>query len=301
VHATPDRTVRLLSSGVPFASVPMGAGWRIDGCASPTPRARMPGPPPAASSRRRLTLGLTGALVPGRPDTLGVTTARPVRFGRTGLVLTSVAGSVQGLVRQAPKPQADRLRAVGLAGRHGAVEDPPSPRRHGYLQDRRTGRVRSSGRRLRSRRAAPERVLFPSAAAGELDARSRCPAWPLRGRHRGDHGPKAADRDPAACPVGARAARRRRSRGITEQGAAGFADVCVKPAGAAPRHRGRLRPRLEEARIAAVARRRRGGSRRRVTRCSSPTPGRARAPRGRACACAPPPGRSTTRRPRVPT
>ena len=143
VHATADRSLRLLADGASVAGIPLGAGWRIEGLRL----AYTPDTDSWTAGGGVVTpvfgLGVTGPISAGRPDALGVTTTRPVAFGRTGLVLSSVEGSLQGLLRAGAEAERDRLGPMGLAGGDGARGLAPRGRRHRQLHPGRPGRLRA--------------------------------------------------------------------------------------------------------------------------------------------------------------
>jgi hypothetical protein len=229
VHATADRSLRLLADGASVAGIPLGAGWRIEGLRL----AYTPDTDSWTAGGGVVTpvfgLGVTGAISAGRPDALGVTTTRPVAFGRTGLVLSSVEGSLEGLLAQAPK------LIVTASGRWGSPE--VMELGGSRLEVGATGSFTLAGPVVFGRRDGGlvtgalrlRRAFFPNAAAGELDAAIALPGVALRGRTAVT---MSAQRLTAAGGV-AGWVRGLRSAGgravVSERGAAGFTDVCVRP------------------------------------------------------------------------
>ncbi|HEV8153149.1 MAG TPA: hypothetical protein VGP78_09460, partial [Solirubrobacteraceae bacterium] len=175
-----------------------------------------------------LRLGLTGPLTPGRADALGLTTAGPVRISRTGFVLSSVQGSLQGLLQQSPKltfTAAGRWGAAGGLLFRGARVDIGVNGDAVFTGPVVFGREGDSVRGDLSLTHA----LDPRAATGRLDAAVALPGVALRGRTAVT---MSADRLTATGGVSGwvRGLRSSGARAvISERGVAGFADICVKP------------------------------------------------------------------------
>ena len=229
VHATADRSVRLLADGVGVAPITLRGGWRIEGLRLAYAPATDSWTVAGGIVTNALRLGLTGPLTPGRTDALGVTTAGPVRIRQTGFVLSSVQGSLQGLLQQSPKlalTAAGRWGAPGVLSFRGARLDIGVTGDAGF-----SGPVvfgRGEGGSV-SGDLSLARALDPRAATGRLDAAIALPGIALRGRTA-----VTMSRDRLTATGGVSGwVRGLRSAGgravLSERGVAGFADVCIRP------------------------------------------------------------------------
>lgn len=97
VHGSSPAPVRVLGGAVSFPDVDFGSGWKVSGLRLAYASADDTWTAGGGFAVPGLGLDVSGSLVRGQLNGLGVTVTRDVPLGPSGFILSSVTGSVEGL------------------------------------------------------------------------------------------------------------------------------------------------------------------------------------------------------------
>ena len=118
IHGTSGSAVRLLGGTVKFGELPLGA-WKISGLSLTYAEATDTWTAAGGFATPAFGLDVTGSLVKGRLNSIGVSVSRDVPLGQTGFILSSVGGSIEGLAEPPLK------LALTASGRWGSLPGAP--------------------------------------------------------------------------------------------------------------------------------------------------------------------------------
>lgn len=115
IHGSSPAAVRLLGGDVQFGEFDLGGGWKISGLKLAYAEATDTWTASGGFATPAFGVDVSGSLVKGQLDSIGLSVSRDVPIGTTGFILSSVGGSVSGLVNPPLKI------ALTASGRWGGV------------------------------------------------------------------------------------------------------------------------------------------------------------------------------------
>jgi hypothetical protein len=119
IHGSSAAPVRLLGGAVQFPDFDLGAGWKVSALKLAYSEANDTWAASGGFVTPAFGLDVSGSLVKGQLDSFGLSVSRDVPIGTTGFILSSVGGSVSGLVTPPLKI------SLTASGRWGSVPGLP--------------------------------------------------------------------------------------------------------------------------------------------------------------------------------